>query len=252
MKYYVTSDVHSFYSLMYSALETAGYFTDQESHKLLILGDLFDRGEEAEQMQEFVLDLMDKDAVILIRGNHEDLFEKMVTKDDGIGYGHHISNGTYETALRLTGFDPALARREHHSLATVARQTPYYKRIIPAMRDYYETENYVFVHGWIPGTTSGRFYVKSDPDWRNADPIAWEKARWYNGINAAKVTKEKKTIVCGHWHTSYGHAFYEDKGSEDGPDADFSPYYAPGIIAIDACTAFSGKVNVIVLEDESI
>ena len=30
---------------------------------------------------------------------------------------------------------------------------------------------------------------------------------------------------------------------------DFSPYYGPGIIAIDACTAFSGKVNCLVIED---
>lgn len=58
-----------------------------------------------------------------------------------------------------------------------------------------------------------------------------------------------KTIVCGHWHTSYGHSKYEHKGTEFGEDADFSPYYGPGIIAIDACTAFSGKVNCLVIED---
>ena len=60
---------------------------------------------------------------------------------------------------------------------------------------------------------------------------------------------EHKTIVCGHWHTSYGHSKYEHKGTEFGEDADFSPYYGPGIIAIDACTAFSGKVNCLVIED---
>lgn len=42
---------------------------------------------------------------------------------------------------------------------------------------------------------------------------------------------------------------YEGKGSEFGPDADFSPYYSPGFIALDACTARSGKVNIVVLED---
>ena len=48
---------------------------------------------------------------------------------------------------------------------------------------------------------------------------------------------------------SDGHSKYEHKGTEFGEDADFSPYYAPGIIAIDACTAFSGKVNCLVIED---
>ncbi len=48
---------------------------------------------------------------------------------------------------------------------------------------------------------------------------------------------------------SDGHSKYEHKGTEFGEDADFSPYYGPGIIAIDACTAFSGKVNCLVIED---
>ena len=68
-------------------------------------------------------------------------------------------------------------------------------------------------------------------------------------MDAAQTADENKTIVCGHWHTSYGHSKYEHKGTEFGEDADFSPYYAPGIIAIDACTAFSGMVNCLVIED---
>ena len=58
-----------------------------------------------------------------------------------------------------------------------------------------------------------------------------------------------KTIVCGHWHCSYGHASIQGKGDESGPFADYSPYYNEGIIAIDACTVISRKVNCIVLEE---
>ena len=78
------------------------------------------------------------------------------------------------------------------------------------------------------------------------------KARWYNGMAAAAqgVTEEGKTILCGHWNTSYGHSCLEGKGSEFGADADFSPYYGSGIIALDACTGHSGIVNCVVLEDE--
>ena len=68
-------------------------------------------------------------------------------------------------------------------------------------------------------------------------------------MDAAQSCQEVKTILCGHWHCSYGHATYERKGSEFGPDADFSPYSGPGVIALDACTAHSGKVNIVVLED---
>ena len=58
-----------------------------------------------------------------------------------------------------------------------------------------------------------------------------------------------RPLFADHWHTSYGHSKYEHKGTEFGEDADFSPYYGPGIIAIDACTAFSGKGNCLVIED---
>lgn len=33
---------------------------------------------------------------------------------------------------------------------------------------------------------------------------------------------------------------------------DFRAYYGPGIIALDACTAHSGKVNVIAIEDDDL
>jgi hypothetical protein len=89
-----------------------------------------------------------------------------------------------------------------------------------------------------------------DPEWRNADLSAWQKARWHNGIDLARrgIVVPDKQVVCGHWHCSYGHAL-EGNGEEFGVNADYSPYYADGIIAIDACTAMSHKVNVLVIDD---
>ena len=252
MRYYVAADVHGFYTILHHALEEAGYFTDPEPHKLVILGDLFDRGQEAAEMQDFLLKLLEEDAVILVRGNHEDLFSEMVTVDAGLPVRHHVSNGTYGTALQLTGFDPAAALRRHRAFAAAARETPYYQRIIPATIDYYETEHYIFVHGWIPYM---REYLGSwtyGPDWREAGFEDWRMARWTNGMDAAQSSEGEKTILCGHFHCSYGHAVYEHKGSEFGPDADFSPYRAPGVIALDACTAYSGKLNILVIEDSPL
>ena len=246
MKYYVTADIHGFYSIFLCALTEAGYFTEPEPHKLVILGDLFDRGREAKALQKFIRKR--REEMILIRGNHEDLFQEMVTTDEGLPYSHHVSNGTFDTALQLTGFDPVMAQLRHWDFAEAAQKTPYYTEIIPSMLDYYETENYVFTHGWIPcirGKT-GYSYLS---EWRESSAGEWRNARWYNGMDAVSTCREEKSILCGHWHTSYGHSKLEGKGTEFGPDADFSPYMAPGIIALDACTAFSRQVNVFVLED---
>ena len=47
MRYYVASDIHGFFGCFTKALEEKGYFSDRDEHKLIILGDLFDRGMEA-------------------------------------------------------------------------------------------------------------------------------------------------------------------------------------------------------------
>ena len=103
MRYYVTADTHGYYTILHQALNTAGFFEDDQPHKLIILGDLFDRGEEALKIQAFVLEMMEKDQIILIKGNHEDLFEALVIEDHGKPYRHHVLNGTYDTALQLPG-----------------------------------------------------------------------------------------------------------------------------------------------------
>jgi hypothetical protein len=149
----------------------------------------------------------------------------------------------------LTGYDPGLALIRHFDFAEAAQNTAYYRQIIPAMVDYYETAHYVFVHGWIPCIQERDGNYSHRSDWREATPEEWRRARWCNGMDAAQACTEEKTILCGHWHCSYGHARYENKGSEFGPDADFSPYYGPGVIALDACTAYSGKVNILILDD---
>ena len=43
---------------------------------------------------------------------------------------------------------------------------------------------------------------------------------------------------------------HEDQEFDHYPN--FAPYYGKGIIALDVCTAFSGKINGIVIEDGSI
>ena len=245
MRYYVLSDLHGFCTLFLSTLREARYESYQGAKRIVLLGDLFDRGSEAVEMQDTLLRLMDENRVILIRGNHEDLFEDLVTSDHGRPLQHHVHNGTYDTLEQLTGMKGGGWGRGI-KLAKAGRETPYYRTILPAMLDYYETPNYIFTHAWVP--LSGGTGYRSD--WRTADAADWREARWVNPMDAVRTAKgEKKTLVCGHFHCSYGHWRYESKGSEYGPDADFSPYTTKGLIAIDACTAYSRKMNCLVVDD---
>ena len=66
MKYYVVSDIHGYYTCLEQALKEAGFFDEKEPHKLIVCGDLLDRGSEANRLIDFMLDLMDKDRLIVI------------------------------------------------------------------------------------------------------------------------------------------------------------------------------------------
>ena len=260
MKYYVVADVHSYLDELVRALDEKGFFSDTEPHKLILCGDLFDRGDRPLELQAFILDLMERDEVILIRGNHEDLLCEMLLHIDEyipyIEYTHHAQNGTFDTALALAQMTKQQAKAEPNRLRSAMAQTPFMTKILTAMVDYFETEHYIFVHGWIPcdvvrvGIEEKKRYFTS-PKWREAGKKAWQSARWINGMEAWKsgALERGKTIACGHFHTSWGHSHLDGRGTEWGSDAIFEPFVHDGIIALDACTVRTGQVNVLVVED---
>ena len=116
--------------------------------------------------------------------------------------------------------------------------------------DYVEVGDYIFVHGWIP---CNPYNGKIDENWRDDD---WSSARWLNGMSAwhrgAKIPG--KTIVCGHWNSSWGHSHLHQDRKEFPQknrvnwEKSFEPFIDEGIIAIDACTAYTGFCNCLVLE----
>ncbi len=259
MKYYIVSDIHGFYKELIEALTEKGYFSDTEPHKLIICGDLLDRGKEINELVDFVLELMKKDEVILIRGNHEDLLIDLVDRIydylPNPEYTHHGSNGTFKTALSLAKMKKTDVELFPENFRNRVLCTPFVRKIMSNMVDYYETDNYIFVHGWIP-CIEERYIGREKKytywnNWRNASKKEWERARWINGMAAHKwgVKEENKTIICGHFHASWGHSVIDGTCPEFGEGADFSPYYNDGIIAIDGCTSYTKKVNCIIIND---
>ena len=158
MKYYVLADPHGFYDIMIKTLTEKGFFTDPDPCKLIVCGDLMDRGEGTLEMQRFMTELLAEGRLIYVRGNHEDLMEQMLWQieegqefrvlSDGTPVPVH--NGTWQTALRLAGMTEAETKRERDLLVRRVRKSDYYTTLMPAALDYFETEHYVFTHGYIP------------------------------------------------------------------------------------------------------
>lgn len=249
MKLFVVTDIHGFYDEMQSALTKAGFDHNNPNHIFISCGDLFDRGSQPYECLKFVMSL-DPKRRILIRGNHEDLMEQAIQR--GCFADYDKSNGTMDTALALT-----TELNEHDALIHL-RLHPLYNAYIQSTQNWAEIDDYIFVHGWIPSNLkmikNGWKYCYTQytylSNWREASNADWEEAKWINGMEAWSdgVREPNKTIVCGHWHTSWGHCYLHQMGREFSENSIFTPFEDEGIIALDACTAYSHQVNCVVID----
>lgn len=242
MKYFVVSDVHGFYSILKDELDKAGFIQNNKNHTLIICGDLFDRGPEAYNLLRYLNATQNK---IIVRGNHEDLMLSMIErKAPG---QHDVINGTYDTAMQLA--QSGNCNIDYRTLSKI------FDQIVEKSVDYYETKHYIFVHGFIPVKCNDilpDYYARNrnfeyDVNWKNGN---WKQARWINGIDAAidNLNETGKTIICGHWHCSYGHHITEGT-SEFKDDAIWDPWKYNNVIAIDRCTAHTHQINLLTIED---
>lgn len=257
-KYFVFSDVHGFFDELVEALSKAEFDINNPDHIIVSCGDLLDRGSKPLQCLKFVNGLP-AERKILIRGNHEDLMEEMIARRESKQHDWH--NGTIQTAFDLTSYGDTVFTEL--DVFDKMRTHPDYNEYINSTVDYYEDDKRIFVHGWIPCESNdpNMYHAREvkytfDENWRNGN---WKSARWVNGMDAWNqgVRVDGKTIYCGHWHTSWGHSKLHKFGPEwdnpysTNPDhrkAQFIPFIDKGICAVDACTAYSHKVNVITIE----
>ena len=233
-KIFVVSDVHGHCTLLKEALLKAGFDKDNEEHLLVCCGDYFDRGNENVEVLKFFERLKHK---VLLRGNHEDLLLKIF--ETGKILPHNYINGTLQT---LENFFGKYFVNPIDDTVDFSGQTRTVDRIcefIGETVNYFETDKYVFVHGWLPEN------AKSAEARLNASNEAWEKARWTKWTDRYVGAKplEDKILICGHVPTFYANRFDYERSSEC-----CDIFYGNGIIAIDAGTYDSKHINVLVLD----
>ena len=245
-KFYICSDLHGFYDEFQVALDNSGFDENNPEHWLVSLGDEMDRGPNPEGVINYIMNLP---RAIWVKGNHQTLMEDLIAR--GYPGSHDWHNGTMQSVMDLA---PNAKTLLVAFMIAYDKTKPFFDKAI----DYLELKNYILVHSFIPLKNldgMSKYYTRNrkfefDPDWRHAHASAWEEARWGNPFDlAVQGLLPDKTLVFGHYHTSWPRHKYEGK-PEMGDKADFSPYYGNGYIGIDACTAYSKKVNVLVLEDE--
>jgi hypothetical protein len=239
-KYFVTSDVHSFLDELMASLKEKGFEMYNQDHILCICGDLFDRGTENTRVYEFVKGLKRK---FLVKGNHEDLLYNAlergyITRTDAL-------NGTDITILEILGANSINASGYINKIDNKAKIYELMS-FIDYMRNYYENGKYIFVHGWVPVNFDGDKPVANER-YKYSSDHEWGDTRWYEWHQFYNVgaTLKDKTIVCGHRDCSLGRMF--DSSRE--PDSS-EIFYGDGMIALDALTVRSGRVNILVIDTD--
>ena len=281
MKYFVVSDIHSFYIELKRALDKAGFNKRNKDHTLIVCGDIFDRGSDTLSVYKFLTSIPKK-RCILIKGNHEFLYEELL--DKSFPESHDFSNHTVDTFCQIAGYDPEILtpkywrkfddvpheriRQAWQEILTEVKQSPITAWLQSDRWKYWhEVGNYIFVHSFIPlknldhmpayYTYNRKFgYFK---DWREtATNFELEDATWgcpyqqYIDGYFKEEAANGKILVCGHWVVTDFRQHINNKWSED-----TSIYKFENIIGLDCgvwkyrdTKAYYHPQNVLVIDDK--
>ncbi len=238
--YFVISDIHSFYSLMIKALQDKGFDINNKNHIVIICGDAFDRGLEAVKVFNFLKQLKEQDRLIYIKGNHEDLLFDCVEElkeNGGCASCYHYTNGTIDTIIQF---------KQENILGEVL------DFISCNAVNYFELNDYIFVHAGIPLKKINNKLILD----KDANTETWKKARWEKPIQNLEnnYLPTDKILVVGHWHSSALWTYLcpnkYSEFKEEGKIYNSNLCRSDNLIMLDACTAYSNRVNVLVIYED--
>ena len=277
MKYFVVSDIHSFYDEFLDALEEAGFDKDDENHTLVVLGDLFDRGPKPYEVYLYLNLAVNPKRLILVRGNHEKLLLDLLDKK--YPESHDFGNRTADTVRKLAhladpeasvmwycdeGLDYLSVGYEFGSkvfqedAATVKRLPVYSWLKSKKWKNYVEIGPYILTHAFIPSAWNEyRASLGYDKNWRKARQTRWDEAAWSDPVylylrgRFEPEEQKGKTLVVGHWHTS---DFFERLSGAKISAGEI--YRSKGIIGVDGGVTLAAdgtlchRQNVLVLDSD--
>lgn len=187
-EYFVVGDIHGEFAMLEKLLS----FWEPEKQKLLFIGDLADRGPHSRACFEKVMQLVEEEGAICLRGNHEQMLLNFLNQP-GDYIGNYFLNGGGVTIRSFLGNETDL-RIDPFQLADKLRRE--YPKLLPFIQSlplYHEWEKYLFVHAGVD---------LEKKDWKETDPkeFYWIRDPFHNGHNHTG-----KTIVFGHTPTFYLH-----------------------------------------------
>jgi serine/threonine protein phosphatase 1 len=172
-------DIHGCFDLLQTLIEEIIGFSPDED-MLIFMGDYIDRGRKVKEVVSYVSALKDKypAAVILLKGNHEDMaYNALTAADAEEKMMYWFLNKGDNTVASFGGI-----RNTREQLVP----------FIESLQLYYETATHIFVHAGIP--------FGKDLDTAVSEELLWDRAFAYAG---------KKILIVGHTPKSTVSSFNE-------------------------------------------
>ena len=290
--YFACSDIHGYFKEWMVSLNKAGFDANNNEHILIILGDIFDRGKKPWQIYKFITSLPKERVILikgnheyllieLVRRKHPFSFDYHNGTYDTLVYLR--KEDPYETRRKwINKYKDKYKEVDYFTLFSRAdeiyrdaNEKLYNNNKLNEILDwlnssdwknYYELGQYIFVHSFIPLLGVDDIYKIDSPgtyypDWRNEkNPALWLMATWgcpykrYLEGSFKEEERKGKVLVCGHWHTS---DFYNKLIPGSNMDIKkenpiFKSEQYPGLIGLDACTALTHKVNVLIIKEDEL
>jgi len=189
-----------------------------QSHRIVFIGDLIDRGAESRAVVETAMRLNAEEGAIVIRGNHEELMLHAVDHNESVGIYWWATNGGDET---IASYQLVNGPKDDWREAVDPHHIKWLRALPTIHRD--EARGLVFVHGGIDPKT---FPNESDElrMWTRSEKF-FQSSRWPD-------RPELKDILVVHGHT---------------PTQDFEPDVQPHRINVDTGACFGGPLTTVVL-----
>lgn len=259
MKYFVFSDVHGCIQPLKASLAEKGYDQKNQDHKLIFLGDAFGHNDSGfYETYLFLKESMENDKLIWIYGNHEIYLLNCFDKGE-------VGQFTRTTIRDIaSGLDSRAMKYSDLECLNILKKMNVDRFLRENCRDYFETNRYVFTHGFVPYLKKEN---KLDQNWRNVTTGKWNNYRTENGMKMINegLRIPGKTLVCGHVGAYYGFIIKNHPEIEvDSPEfeklkrkiwknakeqpAPFEIYYGDGVIGIDTRAYDTNRVNVLIVE----
>lgn len=177
MRTLVVGDIHGKLTLFNRLLEAMNYRAGED--KLILIGDLVDRGENSRGVVERAIELRAEapDTVVVLKGNHEAMMVSALTEPESEQAELWLYNGGVETLHSYINADGEFDVPEEHWL------------FMESLPTWHEDEHAIYVHAALPEEAGKFLHPSENPD--NPE-LYWSRNRkFFSNYNG-------KTVVFGH------------------------------------------------------